>query len=377
MATPSPGGSSLATLSRRERGDASTLQIGNRQSAIGNLITAITLALIILHPAPLMAQPAQPAAVSPPPSFVEITPEARMAIDQGLHCLAARQGPDGSFGGIVGGQQVGVTALACLAFMADGNVPGRGRYAPQVEKALGYILHCVQETGLIAADTGGTPMYGHGFATLLLGELYGMTGDPRVHDALVKAVRLIVSTQNSEGGWRYQPIPFDADISVTICQIMGLRSARNAGLSVPEETIKRAIAYVRQCQNPSDGGFRYMLQQGGSAFPRSAAGVASLYYAGVYQDPAIEHGLEYLLRNQMEISNRGGHYFYGQYYAVQVMYQAGGNYWAQWFPAIRAELLHQQAPTGAWPSEQGEEYGTAMALLVLQAPNRYLPIFQR
>jgi hypothetical protein len=262
--------------------------------------------------------------------------------------------------------------------MSDGNVPGRGEYAPQVEKALDYILRNVQETGLISADAGGTPMYGHGFATLLLGELYGMSGDRRVRDALVKAVRLIVSTQNPEGGWRYQPIPYEADISVTICQIMGLRSARNAGISVPEETIKRAIMYVRQCQNPEDGGFRYMLNQGGSMFPRSAAGVASLYYAGIYEDRAIERGLDYLIRNQAEdITTNGGHYFYGQYYAVQVMYMAGGKYWASWFPAIRTELLKRQSPTGAWLSEHGEEYGTAMSLLVLQTPNRYLPIFQR
>src|SRR5262249_31695517 len=79
------------------------------------------------------------------------------------------------------------------------------------------------------------PMYGHGFATLFLREAYGM-----VHAKLLReemraklrlAVNLILSAQrfNDEKAWRYEPTSRDADLSVTICQIMALRSARNAG----------------------------------------------------------------------------------------------------------------------------------------------------
>ncbi|MCE9589992.1 MAG: terpene cyclase/mutase family protein [Planctomycetes bacterium] len=334
-----------------------------------------TAMAVLFAALPCASAIAQPAAVE---EMVEITPQSRLAIDRGLAFLAQRQTATGAFGNNGGGgQELGISALAVLAFMADGNLPDRGLYAAQVQRGSDYILANAQETGLIATDVSSGPMYGHGFSTLLLGELYGMTGDHRVREALLKAVRLIVNTQNSEGGWRYNPTPTDADISVTICQIMGLRSARNAGLTVPKETIDRAIQYVRLCQNRGDGGFRYQLNQGGSAFPRSAAGVASLYYAGIYQDDALKLGLDYLVRNRNEIGNRGGHYFYGQYYAVQAMFLAGGNYWARWYPNIRDSLLAQQSPSGGWQSEQGEEYGTAMALLILQIPNRYLPIFQR
>lgn len=312
------------------------------------------------------------------PDFIEITPDLRAGVDRGLKYLANVQAADGSWGAQRDTRHAAITALACLAFMADGNVPSRGPYAANLERGLEFILASAQETGLIAADSSHGPMYGHGFATLFLGEIYGMTGDKRVREALVKAVRLIVTTQNHEGGWRYHPVPYDADISVTICQIMALRSARNAGVSVPKETIDRAIDYVRRCQNPGDGGFRYMLNAGGSAFPRSAAGVASLYYAGVYQDQALTRGLDYLLNQRDAISNTGaGHYFYGHYYAVQAMYLAGGHYWAKWFPAIRRELLQRQEADGHWQSNHGEAYGTAMALLILQIPNRFLPIFQR
>ncbi len=319
------------------------------------------------------------------PAAGEITPALTRAVEDGLAALAALQAPDGSFPTPRFQKHAGITALAALAFMADGNLPGRGRYGEVVEKAMEFVLGSINETGLIASQTSHGPMYGHGFATLFLGEVYGMTrggGDSeasqRLHDAIVRACRLIVNTQNDEGGWRYNPVPRDADISVTICQIMALRSARNAGIEVPKTTIDRAVKYVRDCQN-ADGGFRYQLDRGGSAWPRSAAGVASLYYAGIYEGDDIERGLEYLLRVAMPGSNTASrsHYYYGQYYAVQAMYLAGGAYWAEWWPAIREELLASQTDMGTWEGNYGDAYASAMALIVLQMPKRYLPIFQR
>ena len=58
-------------------------------------------------------------------------------------------------------------------------------------------------------------------------------------------------------------------------------------LRVPNETIDKCIGYVKKSQN-ADGGFRYMLQGGESAFPRSAAGVVALYSGGVYEGREVE-----------------------------------------------------------------------------------------
>ncbi len=316
----------------------------------------------------------------------EITPELTAAVTKGLAAMVKKQQEDGSFGGDRFGRSVAITALACLAYMADGNLPGRGPYGEQVSKGLEHILANCAESGLVATDATTGPMYGHGFATLFLGEVYGMTaggGDTalnaRVHSALVKAVRLIQATQNSQGGWRYNPIPYDADVSVTICQVMALRSARNAGLEVPKETIDKAVEYIRRCQNP-DGGFRYQMDAGDSLWPRSAAGIASLFYAGIYEDPAIDRGLTYVADSAFpgKSDSSRAHYYYGHYYAVQAMYLAGGSKWAEWWPAIRKELVDQQTNDGTWNDPSiGDTYGTAMALIILQMPKRYLPIFQK
>jgi hypothetical protein len=334
----------------------------------------------VTGPAPLVVDGAADAGAQNNPAAGEMNETLQKTVNDGFTYLKSMQNADGSFGRGRYGKHVGITALCGLAYMADGNLPGRGPYGEHVRQALAFVLDHATESGLLAAETSHGPMYGHGFATLFLGEIYGMNpNDKRVREALVRAVDLIVGTQNEEGGWRYNPVPYDADISVTICQIMALRSARNAGIKVPKKTIDRAVDYVRRCQNP-DGGFKYMLQAGGSAWPRTAAGVASLYYAGIWEDDSIDRGLKYLIRNAMPGTGASGqaHYYYGHYYAVQAMYLAGGDPWKRWWPAVREELTAKQSSGGGWLDHHaGGAYATAMSLIILQMPKRYLPIFQK
>lgn len=312
-----------------------------------------------------------------------VTPETQQAIDRGLAFLAARQHPDGSFGsGSVYRRNVAVTALAGMAFLSAGHTPGQGAYSQQVEQALDFILACTDSSGYIihrdSASHG--PMYGHGFATLFLAEIYGMSPRDDVRTKLKAAVQLIVNSQNREGGWRYEPDGKDADISVTACQIMALRAARNCGIAVPKATIDQAVAYVLNLQNKADGGFNYQKGPPRSAFPRSAAAVVGLYSAGIYEGPELQQALNYLVQHQPQgdVLRYEPHYFYGHYYAVQALWHAGGARWESWYQAIRDELLARQLPDGSWPdSLVNNEYGTAMACLILQMPNNYLPIFQR
>jgi prenyltransferase beta subunit len=313
----------------------------------------------------------------------EITNDTRTAVEKGLAWLASHQIKGGGFEssrGIGYSNNIAITALAGLAFMEAGNLPGQGKYGREVRACVDFVLDNTQESGLIAADAAQGPMYGHGFATLFLGEVYGMTHDDKVKEKLEKSVRLIERTQNNEGGWRYQPAPLDADISVTICQVMALRSAREAGIKVDKGVVDRAIGYVLKCQNP-DGGFSYMAGQGGfggSGFARSAAGCCALYYSGVFEGDALKKGLDYIKNsggpNAGGFRGEGQHYFYGYYYATQAMFLAGGDYWASFYPGIRDELIQRQ--TGDhWSGEVSDDYCTAMALIIIQMPNRYLPVF--
>jgi hypothetical protein len=228
-----------------------------------------------------------------------------------------------------------------------------------------------------------------------------MTRRQDVRSALQKAVNLIVDSQNAEGGWRYKPFARESDMSITVCEVLALRSARNVGITVPVSTIRAAELYVErsavsensgssrmrwgQSLLEEGGAFRYQLQSHSRAtFPLTAAGVTTLYAAGNYDHKMIPDAFQYL-QNQLRDFNRlfgpDGHYFfyYGHYYAVQAYYVHGGNLFNRYFTEMRHELLGMQKPSGAWPCETGpgEAFGTAVATLILQIPLQYLPIFQR
>jgi hypothetical protein len=337
------------------------------------------------------------------------------AVQRGLAWLAREQRPDGSWIGKVGyklnnGYQysaerghVGVTSLALMAFLAGGHVPGRGEYGQVVERGLDWILRAANDDGYITQ--GGTRMYSHAFATLFLAEIYGMTHREDVRPKLQNAVDFIVRAQNAQGGWRYEPFAPDSDMSIVVCQVLALRAARNIGIHVPRETIDRAAQYVvdsavtgrdigrRSSLRGGDevGSFNYQKDMSSrSSFRLTAAGVTSLHGLGIYSDDAIRLGLDYLRRN-LDSENRsygrdgGGHYFfwYGHYYGVQAMYtagtQGGVDYWTPYFDSVRAEILRMQRPDGSFPNHvgPGPTFGTAMAVLILEIPFRYLPIFQR
>lgn len=348
-------------------------------------------------------------------SEVELIPAQVRAVDQALQYLADHQNQDGSWTGKIGFKlnngyeynreegHVGVTSLALMAFLAGGYTPGRGPYGHVVDRGLDFVLSCAQEDGYLTHA--GTRMYSHAFATLCLAEIYGMTRREDLRLTLQRAVDFIVHVQNSEGGWRYEPFATDSDMSIVVCQVLALRAARNIGIRVPRETVDRAARYVvdsaiagRDVRFPggrilSDevGAFLYQRGRGSrSSFPLTAAGVTALHGLGIYSDDAIRQGLDYLRRGLDEQNLRygtraGGHYFfwYGHYYGVQAMYtagtQSGVDYWRPYFEELRRVILSLQRPDGSFPNEvgPGPNFGTAMAVLILEIPYRYLPIFQR
>jgi hypothetical protein len=331
-----------------------------------------------------------------------IDAETRLRIDRALEYLYRNQNPEGYWTDRVGRKvhntyrglvapHVGVTALAGMAFLAGGVLPDQGmseRYCAAVRKALTYIMDQTEPNGFITAH--GSRMYSHAFAALFLAEAYGTRIHPeeeRLQECLKRSVRLIVSAQNLTGGWRYLPSATDADMSITVCQIFALRGARNAGIQVPKETIERAIRYVKDSfisVRPGAGAFKYQTAQmvpdlpSRYSFALTACGVAALCGAGEYSAPEVRQGLQYLWswRPPRDIAPDRFDFYYGHYYAVQAAFQAGGAYWTSWYETIKRDLLALQQPDGSWSDLVGANYATAMAAIVLQLPNQYLPILE-
>lgn len=324
-----------------------------------------------------------------------MTRDVDAAVERGLEYLVRTQEDAGNFTGYYG-KNAAVVAFAGMALLAHGDTPMPGGkasdkrpLAPETEQArrhcltrcLEYVLSLADADGYIDAGAAGvdTSMYGHGFATLFLAEAHGMTDMPRLPQVLRGAVAVILAAQNEEGGWRYAPTPSDADVSVTVCQVMALRGARDAGFFVPADPLRRAVAYIERCQN-ADGGFSYQTTgEQVSLFPRSAAAVVALQAVGDKAQAARARGLEYLRATRPTVQPTGpeGHYLYGQYYAAQAWWQGDEETFLTWYVSARKELLSRQRPNGSWNDTIGPAYATALTTLMLQMPNNSLPIFRR
>lgn len=306
------------------------------------------------------------------------------AVDRSLEYLAAQQQPDGSFPtGVSGKPNTGVTALCLLAFMGRGHAPGRGPYRETVGRTIEFLLDSRQENGLVVRPGGNShgPMYEHALATLGLIEASGWLVEPEIRETCQQAIDLIVQAQNKEGGWRYQPQPNDADLSVTVMQVVALRAAQNARLDVPTETLDRAVDYVKRCAKP-EGGFAYQPGQGVKN-AQSAAGALCLQLLGHHDAPEVASALVSLQSKKYE--HGMDHYFhYMNYYAMQAHFQAGAEQWAAWHPRVRTLLLETQNPDGSWPGWHEDNingrakcYSTAMAAMALEVYMHYLPAYQR
>jgi prenyltransferase beta subunit len=317
-------------------------------------------------------------------------PEVRRAVQKGLEYLAARQQANGAWRAKImakgvdplGTQDdhVATTALAALSMMSDGSYPDRGKYADHVSKALDWILGCQTDSGYITAN--GSRMYEHGFATLFLAEVMGMTQKRRkeVEEALRKSVRLYASCQSPDGGWRYQPAPIASDMSLTVVALQALRAARNRGIAVPKETIDRGMRYVASCEN-RNGGWHY--QPGNRmTFNLTAAGIVSRYSIGITEGEVqeLEKHFRYLRQGYQGSIRRGmmsNHFFYGNLYAVQAFYQRGGEHWQWYWERISGDLLRNQFDDGHWEDDVHPNFATAAACVILQVPREYLPIMQK
>ena len=298
------------------------------------------------------------------------------AVDRGLEYLAAKQDTGGSWQhGMSQQPNTGVNALCLLAFMGRGHVPGRGPYAATVGRALDAMIESQQPDGLVVRAGGNShgPMYEHALATLALIEASGWRTDEAMRDTCRKAVAVIVAAQNNEGGWRYQPRPQDADLSVTVMQVVALRAAQSARFEVPQKTLDEAAKYIKRCAKP-EGGFAYQPGQGVKN-AQSAAGALSLQLLG----KALESLQSRDYRPQMD-----EYFHYMNYYAMQAHFQAGEEQWALWSPRVRGLLLESQNADGSWPG-WGEEringpaknYSTAMGAITLEVYMHYLPAYQR
>ena len=361
--------------------------------------------------------------------------DVQQSIAAGLDWLARHQDPSGAWrardfgarceahGGACLGEgdalhDVGVTALALLAFLGAGETPTRGRYAEEVRRAVGWLVDQQDRaTGLVGPATAKEHAYDHAIATLALAEAQIAAPSPLVLRATERAVARVLAARNDYGAWRYaMPPDGQSDTSVTGWMVFALAAAQHAGVEVGTSALEGALAFLDEVTDPATGRAGYTERGTGSS---RLAGLADEYPAEATEsltavamlsrvflhdlldtspaaDPLLELGAERLMEHLPEWDPAGGgasepwspgdhgatNDMYYWYYGTYALYQVGGTEWRAWRAAMeRAILRHQRSgsqchrgswdPSGPWGSVGGRVYSTALMVLCVEVYFRY------
>ena len=342
-------------------------------------------------------------------------PRTEEAIELGLAYLSRIQLEDGSWSLQNGGESAALiadtaaTGLALLAFQGAGYHHREHQYADVVGAGIQHLLRNQKPDGdlflpLDDESNRSVWIYSHSIAALALSEAYGMTQDPALRDPAQRAIDFLVASQHPErGGWRYSP-QLGSDTSVTGWAMMALKSGELASLEVPEETYQRIRQWLDYSQSSSNDPHLYVYnplapdtpeqRHGRKPSPTmTSVGLLMRLYLGWQRDHAnMIRGAEYLAENLPQLGSarnpeRDTYYWY---YATQVMFHMGGDYWQAWNGKLHPLLVNHQIRQGPlagswdprqpvpdrWAPHAGRLYVTTMNLLSLEVYYRYLPLYE-
>jgi hypothetical protein len=321
----------------------------------------------------------------------ERTVDQEKSIAKGIKWLLDIQAKDGKWGcEKSGAPSTAITGLAALALAAAGSTPREGEHKEAIAKAVAALLKIQKPSGQITDfdSTGMGLLYDHSCATLALAEFYGMQRDPDeiegLREGLTKAIEFLYTRQNRDGGWDAQVQGSNSDLAITCNVWLALRSAHNAGVTIKGASIDKVEEFVKRCVEPAGGFNQYPTVRGGGGrmFYPTSAGLRIMFGLGKGDLKEVERGLDVLLTKKLG-DDYGGKIsewdYCGGFFAAMALLHENGKAWKTWYPKLRDQLIKIQNPDGSWTIEYClccRAYATALSLLMLQCPNRLLPVFQ-
>lgn len=325
------------------------------------------------------------------------------AVDRALAWLSRHQQADGGWnfdhrgGGDCNGRcrspgtlapaRAAATAMALLPFLAAGQTHKQGEYKKQIESGLKFLVRSLQTTEFGGSFThSGGSMYAQALATIALCEALAMTRDRDLIAPAQSATAFIINTQDPQGGgWRYFP-GMPGDTSVTGWQLMALKSADNAYISVPVVTIERMRTFFDYVQHDDGAAYGYTQPDKDSTSSTPVGLLCRMILGWKREEPALVRGVDSLSIGGPTTDN-----VYYNFYATQVLHHFGGPLWDKWNFKMREGLIASQAKegheAGSWMAVEtnladrhaslsgGRLYTTALAALTLEVYYRHLPLY--
>ena len=222
-------------------------------------------------------------------------------------------------------------------------------------------------------------MYAQGLSAIALCEAYAMSGDENLRPFAEHAIRFILYAQDKKGGgWRYSPGE-PGDTTMHGWQLMALKSASLAGISVPSPAWQLAGEFLDSVQADNGAAYGYRTPQ--RLQTTSAVGLLCRMYMGWDRErEALARGISRLDKIGPSPTN-----MYYNYYATQVMHHYGGEPWQRWNAKMREHLIATQGKVGheggSWHFDDqhgnvgGRLYNTAMSVMTLEVYYRYMPLY--
>lgn len=330
--------------------------------------------------------------------------------------------------------RMAATAIAILPFLGSGYTHYEpSKYQKTVAAGIRYLKYNAikSENGVdfrAGFDRDGSS-YVQALAVLTCCEAYEMTQDPELESLSKEGLRFIESSQLNDGGWRYcllGDLGFHAnvhgDTSVLGWQMMALKSGVSAGFSVNASVAYRVGHYLDLVMSKDAKNYRYQpisKEKKSEMWGTTAVGVLVREYLGCEPgNPLLDAGVEQIAdwiddadlvwqkvkKGSRTSRGRNGsvlvyyrddrliHNLYFSYYSALALHHYGGSIWSERFAKIReflietqvnnGDLLNSVCENGSWlfydkyMNDGGRLLNTALAILILETPYRYLPMYQ-
>jgi hypothetical protein len=350
------------------------------------------------------------APAAPPPA-----PDVKETIRNGLKWLAEHQQEDGSWAGDRGYPATPITAMAGLAFLMEGSTLTSGTYAPNLRKAVAWFERRAGTDGRLATLPTEQFQYiqGHTFGMMFLVSAHDVDTDAerakRIAKLLDRAVAFSVKAQTASGGWgAFVPgSGFDADDThSTALTLQALFAVRKAGFAVPEAALRKGVAHLVKATNRAGeviystaGG---VTPVGGDGQPASSACAAVALLASQELRPGVlrgwvKHTATTGPQQLVGLKNTTG---FGLGYTLLAHLQTARVYfalgedghrnldpraedaglmkWSAHRAALFKNVKETQGKDGSWADGNfGPAFTTALALVILQLDNEYVPALSR
>jgi prenyltransferase beta subunit len=340
----------------------------------------------------------------------EIPAAYRPAIEKSLDWLVKQQNKDGSWSNVLKQSDVTCTGVAGLALLMEGSTAAKGKYAENIQQAVGWVLQNCQDgkdDGLIGQNVRQDRfgyMSGQSYAVLFLASAYAREEKSAAKDfaarlaavrqremegVLKRAVQFIVKAQAGNGGWGIISCQDDNvldDAASALHQILALRAAQQTGIDVPKETVQKAFAYLEMMTTPRGGMPFSSTRAGKNGSERPGLTIAA--FASTVGSDQIRPDLlkKWLKYSQDTVTLRSA--TADLFHLAVAVHALGDEGYAKLFGKeepmlvwnkVRKNLFNRFLSGGGtihrdW--NPSPVFGTAINLIVLQLDNDHLPIFR-